>query len=257
MKLFCSIILFIFGFTLIQSEPSGDNICTKEVDKTFYVTKKITQNVKLVTTEACADVTQGFQCETKKDGTKVAYKTVPEVRKVNVTACCDGFTEINQLCIPSDQIGMSSNNKIGLGVIIMALSIIALAVIVFYYRKKYLKEKDPKLPTVSYKTQPTAAIPEPTSEFQNPLFSRPLTAHEKELEKYKIGGTNNSKVIDETEYESHQIPALDKLSPSQGNSSKKGLENPNIRESTMPLLENEEIRTSFLVEEKNEEEKYH
>uniref|UniRef100_A0A914P874 EMI domain-containing protein n=1 Tax=Panagrolaimus davidi TaxID=227884 RepID=A0A914P874_9BILA len=92
------IFLFILLFSISNSELNGDNICTKEVDKTVYVTKKVNQIVQLVTTQACPDFTRGFRCPVKKTGTKVTYKTVPEIKRVIETFCCEGYYEIDGQC---------------------------------------------------------------------------------------------------------------------------------------------------------------
>lgn len=63
---------------------------------------------------------------------------------------------------------------------------------VLYYRKKYHKEKDPELPTVTYQPEPKTMSPAPVEahrEFQNPLFTKApqLSEEEKQLEKLKVG----------------------------------------------------------------------
>uniref|UniRef100_A0A914Z1T6 EMI domain-containing protein n=1 Tax=Panagrolaimus superbus TaxID=310955 RepID=A0A914Z1T6_9BILA len=258
MQIIWSIILFI-TFVGTHSELSGDNVCIKEIEKTFHLTRKVAQSVQIHTTEPCADITQGFQCTVKKNGTKTGYKSVPEVRKVNVTACCEGFTEVKGKCLSAEQLELASSNrtKIGFGVIAMAFVIAVLAGVVFYYRKKYRKQKDPKLPTVTYQpTQPTAIfqeVAEPHQEFQNPLFTRPveMSQEEMQLEKFKIGG--KTKVVDEYNNTSRNIYAtvedVNNRTDSASSSSsflkpdepKNGFANPNTRESCLqPLLDETE-----------------
>jgi hypothetical protein len=257
MQIFLGTILFI-TFVGTYSELSGDNVCIKEIEKTFYVTRKVAQTVQIHTTEPCADITQGFQCTIKKNGTKAGYKSFPEVRKTNVTSCCDGFTEVNEKCLSAEQLELAGSNKtkIGFGVIAMAFVIAVLAGIVFYYRKKYRKEKDPKLPSVTYQpTQPTAIfqeVVEPHREFQNPLFTRPveMSQEEMQLEKLKIGG--KTKVIDEYDSPKNVYATVEDMkkhtdSISSSSSSSKqnvptiGFANPNARESCLqPLLDDAE-----------------
>lgn len=83
---------------LAAAELIGDNVCTREIDKTVYVTKKFNQIVNLLTTQTCPDFTKGFRCPVKKTGTKVTYKTVPEIRRVIETECCDGYVERDNRC---------------------------------------------------------------------------------------------------------------------------------------------------------------
>ena len=92
---------------------------------------------------------------------------------------------------------MASNtpSKIGVGLILLVVLIAVLIGVVFYYRKKYHKEKDHQLPTVSYKSEPTTLvghdeIVEPHREFENRLYSHPveMSEEERQLERLKIGG---------------------------------------------------------------------
>jgi hypothetical protein len=100
----------------------------------------------------------------------------------------------------TEQQALSSNNnksKIGFGIIGLIILVAILSGVVLYYRKKYQKEKCPDLPTVSFrKTEPTNnttfGIEEPDRQFQNPLYARPLTQQEQELEKYKIGSKTDT-----------------------------------------------------------------
>lgn len=62
------------------------------------VTKKISQEVEIITTQACPDVTQGFRCPVKKKGTKLTYKTVPEIETTLVDVCCEDFYEEDDVC---------------------------------------------------------------------------------------------------------------------------------------------------------------
>uniref|UniRef100_A0AC34G7V8 EGF-like domain-containing protein n=1 Tax=Panagrolaimus sp. ES5 TaxID=591445 RepID=A0AC34G7V8_9BILA len=112
--------------------------------------------------------------------------------------CCNENDGYCGKAYAEQQALVSNNNnksKIGFGVIGLLLLVAILSGVVFYYRKKYQKEKDPALPTVSFKSEPPTNtvfqnVIEPHREFQNPLYSRPIepSEEEKELEKLKIDG---------------------------------------------------------------------
>lgn len=63
---------------------------------------------------------------------------------------------------------------------VLVLSTLLLVLMVFYYRRKYIKERDPAVPTITY--QPTANNTEENynaTEFDNPLYRQ---MPQKELE---------------------------------------------------------------------------
>ena len=182
------------------------------------VTKKFNQPVELLTTEPCSDITQGFKCPVKKQGNKLVYKTVPEIRTEEVKTCCDEFYEEDSVCkrklmrfldfyiltflactpekCKKDEPHVApTDNKttIGAGVILLLVLLGITLGGVLYYRKKYHKEKDPELPTVTYHPEPksmdSGIAVEPHREFQNPLFTKApqLSEEEKQLEKLKVG----------------------------------------------------------------------
>ncbi|KAE9547511.1 hypothetical protein FO519_009277 [Halicephalobus sp. NKZ332] len=227
------------------------------------VTKKFNQTVELITTEHCPDITQGFRCPVKKMGSKLTYKTVPEIKTEKVDDCCDGFYAENDVCKPctpekckknEPHIAPTDNKStIGAGVIILLVLLGITVCGVLYYRKKYHKEKDPELPTVTYHPEEKSAdvIPvEPHREFQNPLFTRApqLSEEEKQLEKLKIGTKQN--YFMNTSTKSNDYAGLDDISqrPSSSSTSsasssraaanQRGPSSPNAEDPcTKPLLE--------------------
>ncbi|VDN57605.1 unnamed protein product [Dracunculus medinensis] len=191
--------------------------------------------VILETIKPCWDITQGFRCKVKSNGTKLSYKGIPVKVKNLVKKCCLGFYQTQEAtcekclegfygnncsiqcncttpeicdnmigcCEPESNSCRSSHKEylvqatankrltmIMIG-IVTAVAIFLFGV-AFFYRKKYHKEKDPDLPTLTYYPHVKEFLPPSdieSREFNNPLYRQsivePVKPNTQEIDKFK------------------------------------------------------------------------
>uniref|UniRef100_A0A915PYD9 EMI domain-containing protein n=1 Tax=Setaria digitata TaxID=48799 RepID=A0A915PYD9_9BILA len=176
------------------------------------------QAVVLHTTKPCWDISQGFRCKVKTNGTKLSYKALPTKKKTITYKCCFGYYETPEgtceICLEgyygsncSFRCNCSKNemcdNVIGccdpltkpcrvlqtaavkelvdssgwlFPALLASLSAVVLLLFgTFFYRRKYKKEKDPDLPTLTYYPNGKELLPTgevETREFNNPMYRR-------------------------------------------------------------------------------------
>ncbi|VDK28660.1 unnamed protein product [Gongylonema pulchrum] len=90
----------------------------------------------------------------------------------NVIGCCDPDKDQCRLPKSDALLKSKARNEWLLGILLASL--LAVGVLLFgtiFYRKKYIKEKDPDLPVFTYHPRPQAVLDEIESrEFNNPLY---------------------------------------------------------------------------------------
>lgn len=213
----CIVLIVELSLLVDSIELHGDNICPVEEEKEELMLQKHEQTVVLHTTEACLDITQGFRCKVKNNGTKISYRGIPNKVKNIVLKCCLGYFQTEEgtceIC-PEGFYGMNctlkctnctsaeicdnavgccdpNSNQCGLarteflkeptsdrgwfiGMLAVALSAVVLLLFgTVFYRKKYMKEKDPELPTLTYHPHVKEFLPPSeieAREFNNPLY---------------------------------------------------------------------------------------
>ncbi|MCP9257988.1 Cell death abnormality protein 1 [Dirofilaria immitis] len=180
--------------------------------------QKHQQNVVLHTTQACWDLSQGFRCKVKTNGTKLSYKALPTKKKITVYKCCHGYYETpeetcevclegyygnncslhcncseNEICdnvigccdllTKSCRIMRSaavkefteSSSWLFPALLASLLAVVVLTFGTFFYRRKYRKEKDPDLPTLTYYPNVKELLTQneiEAREFNNPMYRR-------------------------------------------------------------------------------------
>ncbi|VDM96510.1 unnamed protein product [Thelazia callipaeda] len=171
------------------------------------------QTVILHTTKPCWDVSQGFRCKVKTNGTKLSYKAIPKKKTIVIYKCCPGYfetpletcengyygnncslhcncteTEIcnkvvgccgssNKQCSDLQSAAMKEfvENRNWMFPILLSslLAVVLLSFGTFFYRRKYKKEKDPELPTLTYYPHVKELFTPnevETREFNNPMY---------------------------------------------------------------------------------------
>ncbi|VDK46413.1 unnamed protein product [Anisakis simplex] len=115
------------------------------------------------------------------NGTKIFYKGVPNKVKNIVLRCCLGYYQTeDSTCERSDFVVEQKSGKGWMfGILAVTLSAVVLLLFgTFFYRKKYMKEKDPELPTLTYHPHLKEYIPPSEIEsrqFNNPLYRQSTT----------------------------------------------------------------------------------
>ncbi|VDO20029.1 unnamed protein product [Brugia timori] len=90
------ILCLINGPSVDGAVMNAENVCPVEEIAEELSLQKHEQTVMLHTTQACWDVSQGFRCKVKTNGTKISYKALPTKKKVTVYKCCSGYYETPQ-----------------------------------------------------------------------------------------------------------------------------------------------------------------
>ncbi|EFO27862.2 hypothetical protein LOAG_00624 [Loa loa] len=197
---------------------NAENVCPVEEEAEELSLQKHEQTVVLHTTQACWDVSQGFRCKVKTNGTKLSYKALPMKKKVIVYKCCSGYYETqqetcevcwegyygnncslrcncseNEMCdnvigccdllirpcriMQSAAVKEYAESSSWVFPVLLAslLAVVLLSFGTIFYRRKYRKEKDPDLPTLTYYPNVKELLTNneiETREFNNPMYRR-------------------------------------------------------------------------------------
>lgn len=153
---------------------------------------------------------ENFVC-TFRNATKLAYRDVDITKKRNVTVCCAGYWR------DSKENTCKAINMSTVYIIIAVSIVVVAAVLAFgvYYRRKYMREADPKYPSVVYVTMRqcfnsiltlfrfTPGVPQ-TGDFDKTEFNNPMYNEQSRVSMpvppmgYMNGKMGNGKVPYET-----------------------------------------------------------
>ncbi|VDK65134.1 unnamed protein product [Onchocerca ochengi] len=216
------LILYLIDESFVDGAlMDAENVCPVEEEAEELSLQKHEQNVVLHTTRACWDLSQGFRCRVKTNGTKLSYKALPTKKKIIVYKCCSGYYETpqetcevclegyygnncslrcncsqNEIC--DNVIGCcdlltkqcrimqsaamqefaENNNWVFSALLASLLAVVVLLFGTFFYRRKYRKEKDPDLPTLTYYPHVKELLTHneiETREFNNPMYRKSAT----------------------------------------------------------------------------------
>ncbi|KAL3998558.1 EMI domain family protein [Acanthocheilonema viteae] len=212
------ILYLINGPSVDGALINAENVCPVEEEAEELSLQRHEQTVVLHTTQPCWDVSQGFRCKVKTNGTKISYKALPKKKKIIAYKCCSGYYETrletcevclegyygsncslrcncseNEIC--DNVVGCCDQHKKPCRVIRSAamkeydgsnswvfpallaslLAVVLLSFGTVFYRRKYKKEKDPDLPTLTYYPHVKELLTHneiETREFNNPMYRR-------------------------------------------------------------------------------------
>ncbi|CAG9533178.1 unnamed protein product [Cercopithifilaria johnstoni] len=224
-SLVCTTILILYlinGFFVDGALMNADNVCPVEEETQELSLQRHEQPVVLHTTRPCWDVSQGFRCKVKTNGTKLSYKALPTKKKRIVYKCCSGYYETqletcevclegyygnncslhcncsgNEICdnvvgccdqltkpcriMQSAAVKEYAESRSWLLPALLAslLAVVLLSFGTIFYRRKYRKEKDPDLPTLTYYPNVKELLTHneiETREFNNPMYKSAIEA---------------------------------------------------------------------------------